>query len=276
MEGQVCLLTDGVSAVGRQLAVCLAKMDATVVVVAKDATQGAAARAEIVGRSGSTRVEVQVCDLSSRDDVTELATDFLCDHDRLDVLINNAELMPVARVRTVDGWESCLAVNHLAPFLLTRLLLQQLPSSAPLRIVNVASGHHAQRLDLNDLNGVTAFHPARAYAATRLMNVLFTYELARRTEGTRITVNCVQPRPTLPLVKARAIGPLYLATSALLEDVSGKYFVQMKQARSADASYDPALAVRLWNLSAQFVEQDASPQSFPIPSPFVARSPAFS
>ncbi len=278
MEDQVCLLTDGVTPVGKELAVSLAKMDARVVLVSPDARRGAVARDEVAQRSGG-KVSVLIADLASRDDVTELAANFLCDHDRLDVLVNNAERVPTQRTLTVDGWESTFAVNHLAPFLLTRLLMQQLKTTEPMRIINVVSGAHAESLSLEDLNGNRSFDPAKAYAATKLMNLLFTYELARRTEGTRVTVNAVHPGVSLPmfaLPKARAVGPLFLATSALLEDVSGQYFVKMKQARSALASYDPALAVRLWNLSAQFVELNSAPMPNPVRSLFVARSPAYS
>lgn len=275
MEDAVCLLTDGCSPVGRELAVSLAKMDATVVIVAADAKEGAAALAEIQQRSCNRRVELRVTDLATRDEVTELAADFLCDHDRLDVLVNNAEIVAGQRALTVDGWEATLAINHLAPFLLTKLLLgQRKPSASPLRIVNVAAGSPAQQLDLHNLNSDRTFHSADAHAATKLMNVLFSSELARRTAGTNVTSNCVHLGAALPFfssARTRSLGPLWLATSPLLEGVSGKYFVKMKEARSPDV----ALAQRLWTLTEQFVGQNAMPQPIAAELRFLAENPAF-
>ncbi len=208
MEDRVCVVTDAAGPAGHALAVSLAKMDATVVAVVGNAAEGAAVRARIAAASGSARVETLEGSLATRDGVVELASDFLAAHDRLDVLVNNAQ------APTIDG-----------AFHLTTLLLDHVPRVGAKRVVNVV-GAPEQRLDLE----------------------VFTYELARRTQGTPVTVNCVNARGGLwPSARRQAVGPLFLATSAAVEGVTGRYFVGMRETRSPAASFDRARARQLWN-----------------------------
>jgi len=211
-----------------------------------------------------------VADLSSQKDVRQFALDFQLQFERLDVLINNAGLIPSSRQLSVDGVEMQLAVNHLAPFLLTHLLLEFLKNSAPARIVTVSSQVHAwESIDWDDLQAEKHYSPTRVYNRTKLMNVLFTYELARRLEGSGLTANCLHPgvvntnmladymgakregfRGGIPVEEgARTI--LYLAASPDVEWVTGKYFHAEQESASSPASHDEELARRLWDISVE-------------------------
>jgi NAD(P)-dependent dehydrogenase (short-subunit alcohol dehydrogenase family) len=276
MKDRVVLMTGATSGIGRETAVELARRGAAVLAVSRDRARGEAAAEEIRRRSGSGSVELFLADLSSQASIRELARAVRARHDRLHVLVNNAGIINLRRRTTVDGLEETFAVNHLAPFLLTNLLLDRLSAGAPARIVNVASAAHKfGRVDFTDLQGEAAFKGLRAYADSKLDNVLFTYELARRLEErglTGVTANCVHPggvdtgiwrgmtgflrlamaamRPFL-LTPARGAEPLiHLASSPELSGVTGRYFHRMKPRRSSAASRDRALAARLWEASA--------------------------
>jgi NAD(P)-dependent dehydrogenase (short-subunit alcohol dehydrogenase family) len=266
-------MTGSTSGIGKEAAVELARRGATVLAVSRDRARGEAAAAEIRSRSGNGAVELLLADLSSQAAVRALAREVRARHDRLHVLINNAGVLNLQRRTTVDGFEETFALNHLAPFLLTNLLLDLLTASAPARIVNVASAAHTWgRVDFADLQSGRAFNGLRAYADSKLENVLFTYELARRLEGTGVTANCVHPggvkthiwrdmsgflriviaaiSPFL-LSSAKGAEPLiHLAAAPELEGVSGRYFHRMKARKSSPASYDRGTAARLWAASA--------------------------
>ena len=196
--------------------------------------------------------------------------------------MNNAGVVNLRRSTTVDGIETVFAVNHLAYFLLTHLLLERLRGSAPARIVNVASdAHRFGTIDLDDLGHARRYRAMRVYGSSKLANILFTYELARRLEGTRVTANCLHPgavatrlgqnngrlataltkllRPFFRTPEQGAATAIYLASSPAVEGVSGRYFVDCKEARSSRASYDTDLALRLWHASARLtgIEQGA-------------------
>jgi NAD(P)-dependent dehydrogenase (short-subunit alcohol dehydrogenase family) len=271
MSGKLCVVTGASAGIGKETALGLAKLGATVVLVCRDTERGETASREIKRISGSDAVELMICDLSSQTSIRQFASEFKSRHDRLDVLVNNAGVFLRQRSQTEDGIESTFAINHLGYFLVTNLLLDLLKSSAPSRIVNVASAAHRYgRLDLNSWVTARDYSSFGAYANSKLANVLFTYELARRLEGTGVTANCLHPGAVatslfrrLPkilevLIKLTTISPqrgartsIYLASSAEVEGVSGKYFVRRRPQRSSSASYDEQAARRLWDLSEQ-------------------------
>jgi len=194
MQGKVCLVTGATSGIGLVAARELARRGAHVILVGRNRGKCDAAVAQIQAGTGNRQVEALLADLSSQQQVRELARQFRERHPRLDVLVNNAGGLRMKRELTVDGIERTVAVNHLAYFLLTHLLLDLLKASAPARIVNVASGAHRKAtLDLDDLQAERSYNGWRQYCRSKLMNLLFTYELARRLEGTSLAVNALHP-----------------------------------------------------------------------------------
>jgi retinol dehydrogenase-14 len=283
MGEKVCLITGATSGIGRATAIGLANMGARVVMVGRDRDRGEAALAEIKEKTTNPSVDLMLADLSSQEEIRRLAVEFNETHPRPDVLINDAGLFRSERITTADGLETTFAVNHLAYFLLTNLLLDVLKTSAPSRIVNVSSGDHTNgTIDFDDLQGEKGYKGPKAYSQSKLANVLFTYELARRLEGTGITANCLHPGGRVPVrtnfgsgvsgvfgVMVRSLRPLmispekgadtsmYLASSPEVEGLSGRYFVKKAEARSSDVSYDERLARRLWEVSAQLTKLPA-------------------
>ena len=270
MSGRICMVTGANAGIGKATALGLAKMGGTVVMVCRSRERGEATLAEIKQESGNASVHLLLADLSSQDDIRRLAAAFNAKVPALHVLINNAGIIPRKRTVTGEGFETQFAVNHLAYFLLTHLLLDILKASAPARIVTVSSQvHHGASIDFDDLQSERAYRPTRVYASTKLANVLFTYELARRLEGTGVTANCLHPGsvatnlladflPTPLRFVTKIVGvspekgaqtPLYLATSPEVEEVTGKYFVNQKPAASSKLSNDRDLARRLWQVS---------------------------
>jgi retinol dehydrogenase 14 len=270
MSGRICIVTGASSGIGKATALGLARSGATVVLACRNEASGAAAREEIALQTGNRNVHLMRVDLSRMGSVRELAAEYLTRFDRLHVLVNNAgALYYNGRQTSADGFEMTLAVNHLGPFLLTHLLLEALRKSAPSRIVNVASvAHRLGRIDVSDLQSRRRYSGRAAYRASKLANVLFTYELARRLEGTGITANCMNPgvvrtgitrsahgieRLVTALTFRGARSPeegartvVHLASSPEVEGISGRYFEDMAEAPSSKASHDPALAARLW------------------------------
>src|SRR5467141_2955036 len=249
MQGKVCLLTGATSGIGKATALGLAQMGATVVMVSRDRARGEAAQAEIKTKSGNAAVDLLLADLSAQQSIRQLVENFQQRYTQLHVLINNAGLFVLRRRTTVDGLEMTFAVDYLAPFLLTNLLLDMLKASAPARIVNVSSNsHEAGYIKLDDLQAEHHYRSMRAYRQSKLAVVLFTYELARRLQGTGVTANCLHPGGVgtnlfrgLPgflqaLIKLVTIGPergartsIYLASSPEVEGITGKYFVRRRQ-----------------------------------------------
>jgi len=274
MSGKVCLVTGATSGIGRVTARELAQMDATVVAVGRNRQKGEETVAEIKRRSANDKVEFMQADLSSQESIRDLARTFTDKYDQLHVLVNNAGGVFSKRETTVDGLEMTFALDHLAYFLLTALLLPVLERSAPARIINVSSGAQGTgKIDFGDLQGAKRYRGWRAYSQAKLANVLFTYELARRLQGTGVTANCLHPGfvatgfaqnnsgALQALIKAGqvfAISPekgaetsVFLASSPLVEGVSGKYFANKKEKKSAKQSYDESATRRLWDVSAQ-------------------------
>jgi NAD(P)-dependent dehydrogenase (short-subunit alcohol dehydrogenase family) len=273
MQGKVCLITGANSGIGKETALELAKCGATVIMVCRNPQKGEAARKEMQKTSGNPHIDLFIADLSSQQSIRQLARDFQQKYSQLHVLVNNAGGVFMRGKISPDGIEMTLAVNHLAFFLLTNLLLNTLKTCAPARIVNVSSQAQAEGfIDLDDLQGKHTYKLLRAYSQSKLANVLFTYALARRLEGTNVTVNCLHPgvvatniwSQTLPS-QLRFIGgishlfgispekgaltSIYLASSPEVEGITGKYFDKCKAIPSAKISYDKNVQERLWSIS---------------------------
>jgi NAD(P)-dependent dehydrogenase (short-subunit alcohol dehydrogenase family) len=277
MAGKTVLITGGTGGIGRATAEGLARLGARVGIVGRDLSRARSVAADLAAASGNPALDAYAADLSAQAEVRRLAGEVLTAYPRLDVLVNNVGGFWATRHETVDGLEYTFAVNHLAPFLLTELLLDRLKAGAPARIVTVSSGAQAMgRIDFADLQAAGSYSGPRAYNQSKLANVMFTYELARRIAGSGVTATVLHPgvvrtafgaedpapwhRVLLPLVRpflktpARgAATSVYLASSAEVDGVTGRYFVNRKPARSNPNSYDTAAAARLWLVSEQLV-----------------------
>jgi retinol dehydrogenase 12 len=282
MAGKTCLITGATGGIGEVTARELARSGARVIIVGRSPERCAATLERIRGQTGAKAVESLVADLSSQDQVRRLADQVRERCDRLDVLVNNAGGMYLDRRQTVDGIELTLALNHLSYFLLTNQLLPLLKASAPSRIVNVASdAHKGCSIDFDDIQGRRRYTGWRAYKQSKLANILFTYELARRLEGTGVTANTLHPGFVRTnffkdftgwvgfIIKFGAsliaIGPeegartsVYLASSPEVEGVSGQYFVKSRPVPSSPQSNDRAAAERLWRFSEELTGQAAT------------------
>jgi len=279
MQGKTCMVTGANSGIGKATALGLAQMGANVVMVARDRTRGEVAQNEVKAKSGNNSVELLVADLSSQESIRKLVENFKQHYKQLHVLINNAGVFMLTRRETVDGLEITFAVNYLAPFLLTNLLLDVLKASVPARIVNVSSeAHENGYIKMDDLQAKKNYRPFRAYGQSKLALVMFTYELARRLKGAGLTANCLHPGFVATNIGQSGLGPvarpvakfvlsflgisaeegaktsIYLATSPDVEDVTGKYFVKSVTRRSAPISYDESLQRQLWEESAKLVK----------------------
>ena len=277
MHGKTVLITGGTGGIGRAAAIGLASMGARVGITGRDRDRAGRAAAAIARESGNSAVDAFVADMSSQAEVRRLAGDVLSAYPRLDVLLNNVGGFWAHRHVTADGLEHTFALNHLAPFLLTSLLVDRLKASAPARVVTVSSGAQAQgRVDFDDLIGERKYSGQRAYSQSKLANVMFTYELSRRLEGAGVTATVLHPGVTRTAFgaedPARAIAPIiaalrpfmrspqrgadtavYLASSPAAEGVTGRYFANRKAKKSHKTSYDTATTGRLWRISADLV-----------------------
>jgi NAD(P)-dependent dehydrogenase (short-subunit alcohol dehydrogenase family) len=272
MNEKICLVTGANSGIGKVTAKVLAAGGATVIMVSRSRDKGEAARDEIVRETGAKNVDLMITDFSDLKQIRSLAANVKARYPRLHTLVNNAGTFIDKRTLTADGYETTFAVNHLGYFLLTRDLLDLMKSSAPARIVNVASDAHRRgHIDFNDLNLENGYGGWKAYSQSKLANVLFTYELARRLEGTGVTANCLHPgvvgtnlfnsvggllgkivRLFTPFMRTPEKGAdtiIWLASSPEVEGVTGKYFADRKEQATNPESYDTAVAARLWEVS---------------------------
>lgn len=277
MENKIVMVTGATNGIGYVTARELARLGAEVVVVSRSAERCRAAVEKIRTETGNDRASYLAADLSSQAQIHSLAETFLERHDRLDVLVNNAGAFYMRRKESPDGIEMTFALNHLNYFLLTRLLLEALKAGPSGRIVNVSSdAHHGSGIKLDDLQLKRGFNGWRAYAQSKLANVLFTYELARSLEGSTVTVNALHPGFVatgfarnngyvydigMRLVALAALTPeqgaqtsIYLASSPEVEGISGRYFHKKKAVQSSPVSYDRTAARRLWDASAEIVQ----------------------
>jgi len=277
MAGKVVLITGGTGGIGKATAIGLATLGARVGITGRDLARAEQAAADIRATSGNTAVDAFAADLTSQAEVRRLATAVLDAYPRLDVLVNNVGGFWAHRHPTADGLERTFALNHLAPFLLTTLLLDRLKASAPARVITVSSGAQSMgRIDFDDLQGARNYSGQRAYNQSKLANVMFTNELARRLEGTGVTANSGHPgvvrtnfgaedqawfftvisRVVRPLLKTPAQGarsPIYLASSPDLDNVTGQFFANGKPKTANKLAYDPDMTAKLWNVSAALV-----------------------
>ena len=268
LEGKTCLVTGANSGMGKETALALAQMKATVVMVCRNKGKGDAARREISKKSGNESVDLLLCDLSSLAEVRSLAAEVRNRYGKLHALVNNAGVVSF-RGKTVDGFEKTFAVNYLAPFLLTNLLLELLKASAPSRIVNVSSvTHFSGHIDLEAMRKGGGATGLGAYSTSKLALVMFTYEVARKLQGTGVTANCLHPggvatniwrippalmRLFLKSAKKGAETAIYLASSPEVEGVSGRYFENKSEKKSSEESYDESKALALWEMTSKMV-----------------------
>jgi retinol dehydrogenase 12 len=276
MNGKICLVTGGTNGIGKATAQALAQMGATVVIVGRNAPKTAQLVEEIRTASGNKNVDSLLADLSSQQEVRRLADKFKRKYSHLHVLLNNAGAVFMQRQLSVEGIEMTFALNHLAYFLLTNLLLDTIRASAPARIINVSSDAHASgKIEFDNLQGERDYSP-RAYDNSKLANILFTMELARRLEGTGVTVNALHPGFVAtgfaknngkviaalvsifaPLVaRSPAKGAetsIYLATSPSMEGITGKYFYDSHVIPAAPQATDMVVARKLWDVSVEMV-----------------------
>ena len=274
MNGKICLVTGGTNGIGKATAQALAAMGATVIIVGRDVLKTSQVAEEIRAASGSNTVESLLADLSSPQEVRWLADKFKRKYSHLHVLINNAGGFFMRRQLRGNGIEMTFALNHLAGFLLTNLLLDTLKASAPARIINVSSNAHASgKIEFDNLQGEREYGP-RAYDNSKLANILFTMELARRLEGTGVTANALHPgfvatgfaknNGKLIAALVSLITPLvarspakgaetsvYLASSPSVEGITGKYFYDSHIIPPAPQATDMVVARKLWDVSAQ-------------------------
>jgi NAD(P)-dependent dehydrogenase (short-subunit alcohol dehydrogenase family) len=274
MKGKIVLITGATSGIGKETALGLSKMGATIVLVGRSKEKLDRTVSEIASQTGNSQLDSLVCDLTSMGSVRKLAADFRAKHTRLDVLINNAGEVVNERRTTVDGFEYTLALDHLSHFLLSMLLMDIIKASAPSRIINVSSSAHMfGHIDFDNLMGEKKYGSMRAYGQAKLANLLFTYELARRLAGTEVTANALHPgvvrtnfgsgikggwrilirlgRPFSINARRGAETSIYLASSPEVAGISGKYFAKKKEKVSSKESYDESVARRLWDESAR-------------------------
>jgi NAD(P)-dependent dehydrogenase (short-subunit alcohol dehydrogenase family) len=273
MDEKICMVTGANTGIGFYTALEIARLGGAVIIIGRNREKCENAVSMIQRETGNLAVEYLLADLSSQAQIRSAAAQFNAKYDRLDVLVNNAGGAFLRRTLTEDGIERTLAVNHLAYFLLTNLLVEALKNSPGGRVINVSSGgHYGQQLDFDNLQLSKSYSIYRAYGRSKLSNVLFTYELARRMAGTHVTSNALSPgmvatdiwkkvnrllTPFItPVIKHYGQSPLegaqtsiYLATSPDVEGVTGKYFADCKPVHSSAASYDLDAAKRLWEVS---------------------------
>lgn len=276
IEGKTVVITGATSGIGLEAARQLAGKGARIVLVARNAEKAAATRDAILALGSATSCDIVMGDLSLMADVRTVAAELLERYPRIDVLINNAGLYLADRVETSEGFETTFAVNHMAPFLLTRLLWDRLVETGSARVINVTSGaHFAGRLRWDDLQGAKRYSPIGAYSAAKLANVMFTYELVRQTGRSGVTVNCLHPGMVATnfaqdrggllgilaaVFAAFLLSPakgaattVHLAVSPDVADMTASYFYRERRRRSSKASRSIEDARRLWNVTSEMV-----------------------
>jgi NAD(P)-dependent dehydrogenase (short-subunit alcohol dehydrogenase family) len=274
MDEKIVLITGANSGLGFATARSLAEAGASIVMVCRNPERGDIARQAIARVATDAEPALLICDLSSQDSIHKLAVEIHARYSRIDVLVNNAGGIFDHRQLSIDGIEKTFATNHLAPFLLTNLLLDLVNAAPAGRIVTVSSESHSASLEFDNLLGERHYNFFGAYNRSKLCNILFTYELTRRLQGTNTTANCLSPGPTVtpfgnnmkgfPALFLKSIkripfliGPvqkgaetlIYVASSPELAGVSGRFFLRCREARSKRITYDTRAASQLWSLS---------------------------
>lgn len=275
MKNKTCIITGGNAGIGKATCLGLAQKGATILLIARNPEKGKAAQQEIIKETGNSQVELHIADLSDQKQIRELAQNIQAKHPTIDVLINNAAMVVDTYQTTKEGFEIQWGVNHLAPFLLTNLLMPELKSANAARIITVSSGAHKQGKIAFDFTTPKNYSGTSAYAQSKLANVLFTYELARKIKDTNITANCLHPGFIKTNIGGKndngklytlgwkfltlfakstdtgAATSIYLASSPEVEGKSGGYYDKSRPAESAKLSHDKVLAKKLWDISLQ-------------------------
>lgn len=276
IQGKIVMITGATAGIGLVTARELAQRGAQVTLVGRNPAKLTIVAEQIKTRTGNQQIETITADLSTHAGVQQTAHEFKKRHTKLDVLVNNAGAIFMSRHVTADGLEVTFALNHLNYFHLTMLLLDVLKTSAPSRVINVSSdAHRGQMIDFDNLQGEKSFNGRTQYDRSKLMNILFTYELAKKLNGSGVTVNALHPgfvatdfgknngklmglvmKLISPMAKSPEEGAstsVYLASSTEVDGVTGRYFVDKKPVESDPASYDPATAEKLWNASLEMI-----------------------
>lgn len=276
MKNRICVITGANSGIGKATALGLAEMGASIIMICRDKNRGEIARQEIIEKSGNQLIDLLLCDLSSQKSICDFVSDFKQKYQNLHVLINNAGVVLRNRTLTVDGIETNLAVNHLAPFLLTNLLLDILKKSAPSRIINVSSGVHMNaHIDFEDLQSEKKYSSFGTYGRSKLALLFFTYELSKKLEETGVTVNALHPgvvrtnlgrdqpafsrwfqKTFFKKPEKGAETSIYLASSPEVENVTGKYFSNKQQRDSSKESYNEEFAKKIWKISNELTKSN--------------------
>lgn len=273
LKDKICIITGATSGIGRETAKELARKGAVLVLPIRDSLKGDILKDEILEQVPEAQLDLMHCDLASFASIREFATAFKKKYKNLHVLINNAGIWETKRNLTSDGIEKNFAVNHLAPFLLTNLLLNSLKASAPSRIINVASDAHKQgKINFSDLEFEKKYSSLGSYAQSKLANILFTKKLSQKLKGTGVTANCLHPgvvstnlfdkmpKILMGVMNLFMISPqkgaqtsVYLATSPEVENVSGEYFAKSKNKKPAPQALRQDVADKLWEISEKYV-----------------------
>ncbi len=277
MENKMVIVTGANSGIGKITAMSLAQKDYHVVMVCRNAEKGKAAQQEIIATSNNKKVDLLLCDFSSLKQVRKLADTILASYEKINVLVNNAGMIAKQHSLTEEHYESTFAINHLAPFLLTNLLLERIKATPNARIVTVASDAHkmTKAFDFGNLQAEKSFKQWEAYGLSKLCNIYFTYELAKRLENTGVTANCLHPgvvrtnfgneaskmiKIFMKLLGGFLLTPekgaetsIFLASDDSVKDVNGKYFIKKRQALSSELSYNEDIARKLWEHSEKLV-----------------------
>ena len=274
LKGKTCLITGATSGIGKVTAIKLAKEEAFIVLASRNLEKGEKTKQEIIDTTGNKNIEVMFCDLASMKSIRDFVGSFKEKYNDLHILINNAGLWEFKRKESEDGIEMNFAVNHLAPFLFTNLLLDLLRNSAPARIINVSSmAHKMTKVNFDDIEGKKSWNGFKSYSMSKLCNILFTKKLSNILEGTAVTVNCLHPglvstalfnkmnKFLKNIVGYFMITPekgaetsIYLATSDEVKNISGEYFVKKKIASPSKAAKDQKAINKLWDLSLKYTE----------------------
>ncbi len=272
LKGKTAIITGATSGIGKVTALAIARKGAHLVLPVRNIEKGEALKEEIKQQTGSKAVELMSCDLASLDSIRSFVKQFLEKYDRLDLLINNAGLWESKRKESADGVEMNFAVNHLAPFLMTNLLLDLIKKSAPARIVNVSStAHKYAKMNFADIEGKKGWSSMKSYAQSKLANIFFTRKLAHELAGTGVTVNCLHPGvvstrlfDNMPGLFRRIFGlfmispekgaetSIFLATSPEVEGISGAYYKKKKMAKTTRHAEDMKAADMLWEVSKEY------------------------
>lgn len=273
LNNKIVLITGATSGIGKETAIGLAKLGATIVFTTRDNERGQETKSEIIKKTNNKNIDVFHCNLSSFESIRNFVTEFKTKYDQLNILINNAGTWDFKKRESKDKIENIFATNYLAPFLLTNLLLDLLQKSKPARIINVVSGLHRGTMNFDDIEFKHKFSGMKAYSQSKLALILFTRLLAKKLKGKEVTVNCVNPGMTKTNLgrdagafskfgfkllgknpEKGAETSIYLASSEEVENITGEYFENKKIKRSSEESYDMALQEKLWEISKKYVD----------------------